>query len=62
MRALNVGSLFDEGEKDIYSSIYVYDHTGSIPGYQCIAKYHNDIDVVVIQFTKTTDFEGYKWN
>ncbi|MDN5204546.1 serine hydrolase domain-containing protein [Fulvivirgaceae bacterium BMA10] len=62
LRALNDGSLFDEGEQAIYSSIYVYEHTGLIPGYQSIAKYHKDIDTVVIQFMNTTDFEGYNWN
>ena len=61
LRALNDGSLFEEGEKEIYSSIYVYEHTGLIPGYQSIAKYHKDFDTVVIQFVNTTDFEGYSW-
>ncbi len=49
LRALNDGSLFDEGEQEIYSSIYVYEHTGLVVGYQSIAKYHKDIDTVVIQ-------------
>ena len=62
LRALNDGSLFDEGEQEIYSSIYVYEHTGLIPGYQSIAKYHKDIDTVVIQFVNTTNFDGYNWN
>lgn len=62
LRALNDGSVFSEGEKEIYSSIYEYDHTGLIPGYQSIAKYHQNIDAVVIQFVNTTDFEGYTWN
>jgi len=62
LRALNEGTVFEEGEQEIYSSIYVYDHTGLIPGYQSIAKYHKDIDTVVIQFTNTTDFEGYNWS
>jgi len=62
LRALNDGSLFDEGEKEIYDSIYVYEHTGLIPGYQSIAKYHKDIDAVVILFTNTTDFDGYQWS
>lgn len=62
LRALNDGSLFDEGEQAIYSSIYVYEHEGLVPGYQSIARYHKDIDAVVIQFTNTTDFEGYNWN
>jgi CubicO group peptidase (beta-lactamase class C family) len=62
LRALNDGSLFKEGEQEIYSSIYVYEHTGLMPGYQSIAKYHKDIDTVVIQFNNTTNFDGYDWN
>ena len=62
LRALNDGSLFDEGGEEIYSSLYEYNHTGLIPGYQSIAKYHKEIDTVVIQFTNTTDFEGYNWS
>ncbi len=62
LRALNDGSLFEEGEQEVYSSIYKYNHTGLIPGYQSIAKYHKDIDAVVIQFINTTDFEGYTWS
>lgn len=60
LRALNDGSLFNPGEQEIYSSIYEYDHTGWVPGYQSIAKYHKDIDTVVIQFMSTTG--GYNWN
>ena len=62
LRALNDGSLFEDGEQSIYSSIYVYDHTGLIPGYQSIAKYHKDIDAVVIQFVNTTNFDGDTWS
>ena len=63
IRALNDGSGFkDKKEQEIYSSIYRYEHTGLIPGYQTIAKYHKDIDAVVIQFTNTVDFEGYNWS
>lgn len=62
LRALNDGSLFEEGEQEIYSSIYRYEHTGLIPGYQSIAKYHRDIDAVVIQFVNTTNFSGYTWS
>jgi CubicO group peptidase (beta-lactamase class C family) len=62
LRALNDGSLFEEGEQKIYSSIYVYEHGGLLPGYQSLAKYHQDIDAVVVQFVNTTDFEGYEWN
>lgn len=63
IRALNDGSVFkDKEEQEIYSSIYKYGHTGLIPGYQTIAKYHKDIDAVVIQFTNTVNFDGYNWN
>ncbi|MBN2637809.1 MAG: beta-lactamase family protein [Bacteroidales bacterium] len=63
IRALNDGSVFkDKKEQEIYSSIYNYGHTGLIPGYQTIAEYHKDIDAVVIQFTNTTNFDGYNWN
>ncbi len=62
LRALNDGSVFNEGEQEIYSSIYVYEHTGLLSGYQSIAKYHKDIDTVVIQFNNTTNFDGYDWN
>lgn len=63
IRALNDGSVFkDKKEQEIYSSIYKYGHTGLIPGYQSIAKYHKDIDAVVIQFTNTVNFDGYNWN
>lgn len=63
IRALNDGSVFrDKKEQEIYSSIYKYEHTGLIPGYQTIAKYYKDIDAVVIQFTNTVNFDGYNWN
>lgn len=62
LRALYNGSLFDTGEQEIYSSIYEYNHSGLIPGYQSIAKYHQDIDAVVIQFANTTDLEGCNWS
>jgi len=62
LRALNDGSVFNEGEQEIYSSIYVYEHTGLLVGYQSIAKYHKDMDMVVIQFNNTTNFDGYDWN
>ena len=60
LRALNDGSVFDEGEKEIYP--YEYKHGGLVVGYQSLAEYHKDIDAVVIQFINTTDFEGYEWN
>ncbi|UMB61024.1 beta-lactamase family protein [Lutibacter sp. A80] len=62
LRALNDGSVFNEGEQEIYSSVYEYKHTGLIVGYQSIAEYHKDIDTVIIQFNNTTNFNGYNWN
>jgi len=59
LRALNDGSMFDEGEREIYSSIYLYDHTGLILGYQSIAKYRKNIDTVIIRFVRTINFNGY---
>ena len=54
LRALNDGSLLNDDEQAIYSSIYEYEHTGWVPGYYSIARYHKDIDTVVIQFVNTT--------
>jgi len=54
LRALNDGSLLNDDEQAIYSSIYEYEHTGWVPGYYSIARYHADIDTVVIQFVNTT--------
>jgi len=62
LRALNNGSMFDEGEQAIYSSIYVYEHSGWVPGYQSFSKYHEDIDTVVVLFNNTTDSKLYMWN
>ncbi len=53
LRALNDGSLLNNDEQAIYSSIYEYEHTGWLPGYYSIARYHKDIDTVVIQFVNT---------
>lgn len=60
MRALNDGSLLNKNEQAIYSSIYEYGHTGLLPGYSSIVRYHKDIDAVVIQFVNTSG--GYTWN
>ncbi|GCC53121.1 serine hydrolase [Chryseotalea sanaruensis] len=59
VRTLNDGSLLSGDEQKIYSSIYEYGHTGLLPGYQSIARYHKDIDAVVIQFVNTSG--GNKW-
>ena len=62
IRALNDKSIFTENEAEIYADLYRYGHTGLIPGYQTIANYHKELDAVVIQFTNTTDFNGYEWS
>lgn len=54
LRALNDGSLLNDDEQAIYSSIYKYEHKGWLPGYHSIARYHADNDTVVIQFVSTT--------
>ncbi|HEY5590406.1 MAG TPA: serine hydrolase domain-containing protein [Paludibacter sp.] len=60
LKALNDGSLLNDHEQAIYSSIYEYEHTGLLPGYSSIARYHKDIDAVVVQFVNTSG--GYTWN
>jgi CubicO group peptidase (beta-lactamase class C family) len=62
LRALNDGSLFAPGEQEIYASIYEYEHSGWVPGYQSFAKYHKDIDAVIVEFYSTTDPKLYNWN
>jgi len=59
LRALNDGSLLNDEEQGIYSSIYVYEHTGLLPGYRSIAGYQKDIDTVVILFTNASG--GNSW-
>jgi CubicO group peptidase (beta-lactamase class C family) len=59
LRALNDGSLFNKDEQEIYSSVYAYEHTGEWPGYSSIARYHKDIDTVVILFANTSG--GKTW-
>ena len=59
LRALNDGSLLTDSEQAVYSSVYVYEHTGLLPGYSSIAKYFKDIDTVVVQFVNTSG--GKTW-
>ena len=60
LRALIDGTLLNEEEQEIYSSVYEYEHTGELPGYQSIARYHKDIDAVVILFINTSG--GNSWS
>lgn len=59
LRALIDGSLFTNEEQAIYSSIYEYEHTGWLNGYTSIARYHSDIDAVVVQFVNTSSEEWF---
>ncbi len=59
LRALNDGALLDENEQSIYSNIYVYEHTGLLPGYSSIARYYKDIDTIVVMFVNTSG--GNTW-
>ena len=62
LRALNNGSVFKQGEQEIYDSIYEYEHGGWVPGYQSFAEYDKELDAVVIAFYSTTDSKLYNWN
>jgi len=59
LRALIDGTLLTPKEQAIYSSIYVYEHTGWLPGYTSIARYHEDLDAVVILFVSTSDSQMF---
>ena len=59
LRALNDGSLLNDDEEAIYASIYEYNHDGWVPGYHSMARYHEDIDTVVVQFVSTTGGETW---
>ncbi|MBN2655931.1 MAG: hypothetical protein JXR86_02650 [Spirochaetales bacterium] len=62
LRALNDGSFFNEEEQKIYRSIYEYEHSGWVPGYQSFATYHQDTDVLIVEFYSTTDPKLHNWN
>lgn len=59
LRALNDGSLLNDDEQAIYTSIYEYQHDGWVPGYHSKARYYEDIDTVVVQFVSTTGGETW---
>lgn len=54
LRALNDGRLLNDDEQAIYTSLYEYEHTGWVPGYFSIARYHPEMDMIVVQFVSTT--------
>lgn len=53
LKALNQGNFLSESEQQIYREIYEYGHTGWVLGYYSIAKYHPELDTVLIQFVNT---------
>ena len=62
LRALNDGSLFEANEREVYASVYEFEHSGWVPGYQSFATYHKDTDMVIVAFYSTTDAKLYNWN
>ncbi len=59
LRAMVDGTLFSEKEQVLYSWVYVFEHTGLVPGYQSWASYSPELDAIVIQFVNTSG--GYSW-
>jgi len=54
IRALNTRILLNNDKRSIHSNIYSFVHSGWLPGYQSISRYHSDIDTTIIQFVNTT--------
>lgn len=54
LRALVDGTLMTPAEQALYSELYPYGHTGLLPGYSSIARYHDELDAVVVQFVNTS--------
>ena len=52
MRALNTGVLLNAEEKRVYASVYWFNHTGWLPGYQSVANYQQNIDAI-LQFYRS---------
>ncbi len=59
LRALIDGTLLTAEEQEIYSAVYKYEHTGWVNGYTSIARYHEDIDAVIVQFVNTSKGEFF---
>lgn len=55
IRQLATGNLLDDETQNIYNGLALgYGHSGWLPGYQSIARYHSNIDAVIVQFVNTT--------
>lgn len=62
IRSLNDGTAFKANEREVYDSIYLYEHSGWVPGYQSFARYDKDSNTVLVLFNNTTDKDLYLWN
>lgn len=60
LRALNEGTLMTPSQQTIYKSIYNFEHTGFLPGYQSIARYDYESNTYIVVFGNTS--EGSKWS
>ncbi|RZJ10587.1 MAG: class A beta-lactamase-related serine hydrolase [Rubrivivax sp.] len=58
-RALRDGTLLTASEQAVYASIYVYDHTGLLPGYLSIVRHDRELDAVVVLFANTSAAGGW---
>ena len=54
IRALNTGTLMSAQEQETYRDVYGLGHSGWLPGYQSVARYNSDKDLVLIQFINST--------
>ena len=55
IRALATGTLLDSDAQQIYASLFDgYGHSGWLPGYQSMARYHPGSDAVLVQFVNST--------
>lgn len=57
LRALNDGTLFSDVERELYASLYEFEHKGWVIGYTSTARYSKELDTVMIQFVNTTGEE-----
>tara|TARA_R110000787_G_scaffold42623_1_gene104788 strand:+ start:278 stop:574 length:297 start_codon:yes stop_codon:yes gene_type:complete len=54
IRALTSATLLNADEKCVYASVYWFNYSDSLLGYQSVASYQRDIKAVVFQFINST--------
>lgn len=59
LKALNEGTLLTPSQQAIYQSVYVFEHTGFLPGYQSIARYDKASNTYLVVFGNMSD--GAEW-